>query len=122
MSQEVKKWVEFCDICKDFKRVPRVKVFNDGLPDITKMKPLDCVAVDLGYLGISKPFLILVDEYSGLKASWPMRDSRTESVTKPGHEKMKNRLSSQFNLKIGSGINTKARGQYHHICLIFFKI
>ena len=66
-------------ISKEYKRV---KVLNDGLPDITKMKPLDCVAVYPGYLGISRPFLILVDKYSGLKASWPMRDSKAESVTK----------------------------------------
>ena len=76
MSVEIKRLVENCATCKDYKKVPRVKVYNDGLPDITRFKPLDSVAVYLGYLGISCPFLILVDEYSGFKTAWPMRDSK----------------------------------------------
>ena len=46
------------------------------------MRPPDAVSVDLGYIGISKPFLVLVDEYSGYKQAWSLKDSKSQSVIK----------------------------------------
>ena len=80
LSNQVNQLVNNCSICKDFKRVQRKKMGNEGKVDITKLKPLDSVAIDLGYLGINRPFLALVDEYSGLKQVWPIPDSKTRSV------------------------------------------
>ena len=65
LTNEVKQLVSQCQICKDFQRVQKKKVGNDGMQDLKKMKPLDSIAVDLGYLGIFHPFLVLDDKYSG---------------------------------------------------------
>ena len=60
LSNQVNQLVDHCSICKDFKRVQRTKWGNEGMVDLTKLKPLNSVAVDLGYLGINRPFLALV--------------------------------------------------------------
>ena len=80
MNNEVNQMIENCNICKDYKRVWKEKLFNEGAVDLTRLKPLDSISVDLGYLGINRPFLALVDEYSGYKRAWPLPNSKTGAV------------------------------------------
>ena len=82
MSSEVKKIVESCVTCKEHQRVRRKKFGNEGLVNISYLEPMESVSMDLGYLGISKPFLVLIDKFSGYKAVWELRDSKSLSIIK----------------------------------------
>ena len=74
MSSEVKKMVESCTTCKEYQRVPNKKLSNEGLVNIKYLEPMESVSMDLGYLNASKPLLLIVDEYSGYKAVWELKD------------------------------------------------
>ena len=65
------------------------------------MKPLDAVSVDLGYIGISKPFLVLVDEYSGYKQAWSLKDSKSQTVI---------RVLDEFFISMGWPITLRSDG------------
>ena len=69
MSAEVKSMVESCVTCKEYKHVPRKKLGNEGLVDIRCLEPMESISMDLGYIGILKPFIVVVDKFSGFKAT-----------------------------------------------------
>ena len=44
------------------------------------MHHLQGIPTGLGYLNASKPILVVVDEYSGYKTVWELRDSKSLTV------------------------------------------
>ena len=56
MSTEIKKMVESCTTCKEYQRVPRKKLSNEGLVNINYLEPMESISMDLGYLNAAKAY------------------------------------------------------------------
>ena len=50
--------------------------------DLKHLEPMEAISMDLGYITLSRPILVIVDQFSGYKNVWELRDSKSTSVIK----------------------------------------
>ena len=79
MFKTVHQLVDSSGICKTFQRVMSLKPGNDMAIDVARLEPMDAIGTDIFYHG-ADPYLLLVDEASGHKTCWKMKNSSTRSV------------------------------------------
>ena len=79
MSNAIKQYVGECEICKIHQNMRCKKKSNEPAVDVRKLEPLESVSTDIFYHG-ADAYQVVVDECSGYKCCWKIKDSSTKSV------------------------------------------
>ena len=79
MANAVHQWVEACEVCKSFQNMRTKKMGNEMTMDVSRIQPMEAICMDIFYYG-ADPYLVAIDECSGYKCCWRMRNSSTKSV------------------------------------------